>query len=178
MRVCMLSDQRRLKAAMELWKTKLKEKKQADWRNAMRARMKAVRARRETKLLKDAWAKWRQSYQSHLSEQHYKERLVARSLRRWKARLTQLDELDAAAEHLEYVRQDRQVERCWDLWRKALDTRRREKVMAERVDMRVMGQAMDTWRRRLYVSFRSPLLYVERVAPGNKLVLRTSSTTE
>lgn len=163
---------------MELWKTKLKEKKQADWRHAMRARMQTVRARREAKLLKDAWAKWRQSYQSHLSEQRYHERLVARCLRRWRARLARLDELDAAAEHLEYVRQERQVERCWDLWRKALDVRRRERVMAERVDVRVMGQVMDTWRRRLYAGFHhSPPVYADRLNAGSKLVWQTSSTT-
>ncbi|TFY63971.1 hypothetical protein EVJ58_g2926 [Rhodofomes roseus] len=147
--VSLLSNKRCLKAAMEVWKVKLKEKKQADWRNSMRARMKTVRERREAKILKDAWAKWRQSYQSHLSAQHYNERLVSRYLKRWRARLALLDELDAAAEHLEYVRQERQVEKCWDLWRRALGMRRQEKVMAERVDIRIMGHAMDTWRNRL-----------------------------
>ena len=177
-RVCLLSDQRRLKGALELWKTKLKEKKQADWRNAMRARMKAVRARREGKLLKDAWAKWRQSYQSHLSEQHYDGRLVGRCLRRWRARLAGLDELDAAAEHLEYVRLERRGERCWDLWRRALDLRRRERVMAERVDVRVMGQVLDAWRRRLYTAFHCFLLSgADGLIVGSKLVRQTSSTT-
>ncbi|KZT68998.1 hypothetical protein DAEQUDRAFT_765781 [Daedalea quercina L-15889] len=149
-RVCALSDRRRLKAAMDLWKVTLKEKKQADWRSSMRARMKAVRERREAKILKDAWAKWRQSYQSHLSAQHYNERLVSRFLRQWRTRLAYLDQLDAAAEHLEYARQERQAERCWDLWRRALEVRRQERVMAERVDMRIMGQAMDTWKNRLH----------------------------
>lgn len=175
-RVCTLSDKRCLKAAMDVWKTKLKEKKQADWRDAMRARMKTVRERREAKLLKDAWAKWRQSYQSHLSEQHYNERLVTRCLKRWRARLARLDQLDAAAEHLEYVRQERQVERCWDLWRRALDMRKRERVMAGRVDMRVVGQVVDAWRRRLYAGC-CLLPFVADRSADSRLVQQMSSMT-
>ncbi|KAI0374779.1 hypothetical protein BV20DRAFT_1010391 [Pilatotrama ljubarskyi] len=147
LRVAALSDRRYMKRALHVWKLKLKEKKQIHWREDMRARMKAVRERDELRLKKDAWAKWRQSYLSHLSEHHFARKLVTRFFNRWKGRLRKLDELDAAAEHFAYAREEHALERCWDLWRSATQLRLAEKSMRERVDLRIMAGAMDTWKR-------------------------------
>ncbi|GBE82341.1 hypothetical protein SCP_0407250 [Sparassis crispa] len=149
-RVYELSNNRRLKLALHVWKTKLKEKKQANWRNDMRAKMKTVRENHETKLVKDAWAKWRQSYQSHLSGQQYSEKLVIRFLRRWKLRLGSLDQLDAAADHFIYAKEVEQVSKCWDMWRCTMEVRKAERTITERVGLRVMGDVMDVWRGRLH----------------------------
>ncbi|CCL99150.1 uncharacterized protein FIBRA_01165 [Fibroporia radiculosa] len=148
-KVSVLDNTRRLKFALNLWKDKYKEKKQADWRDSMRARMKTVRERREAKLMKDAWAKWRQSFRSHLSEQHYSERLAIRFFGHWKKRLMQLDELDAAAEHFIYSCEERYIEKCWDVWRRGVDLRKMEKAMTQQVSLRIVGQAVDVWRNRL-----------------------------
>ncbi|KAI0646947.1 Sfi1 spindle body protein-domain-containing protein [Trametes meyenii] len=148
LRVASLSDRRCLKRAFHVWKLKLKEKRQIHWREDMRARMKTVRERDEMRLKKDAWAKWRQSHLSHLSEHHFERKVIVRFFSRWKSRVERLDELDAAADHFAYAREERAVERCWDVWRRGAELRLAEKAIRERVDLRVMTSAMDTWRRR------------------------------
>ncbi|OBZ75311.1 hypothetical protein A0H81_04427 [Grifola frondosa] len=148
-RVSALSNRRCLKVALNLWEDKLKEKRQAQWRDNMRSRMREVREKRELKLKKDAWAKWRQSYRSHLSEQHYSERLVLRFLKRWQAKVHRLDELDAAAEHFMYAKEEAQIEQCWNMWQHAMDMRRAEKEMKARVALRVMAEAMVVWKKRI-----------------------------
>ncbi|KAI0670486.1 Sfi1 spindle body protein-domain-containing protein [Trametes maxima] len=147
LRIAALSDRRCLKRAFHVWKLKLKEKKQVHWREDMRARMKIVRERDELRLKKDAWAKWRQSHLSHLSEHHFERKVIVRFFNRWKCRVGKLDELDAVAEHFAYVREERAVERCWDVWRRGAELRLAEKTIRERVDLRVMTSTMDTWRR-------------------------------
>lgn len=149
MRISALSDRRRMKLAVQIWKTKWKEKRQAVWRESMRARMQTVRQKREAKLLKDAWAKWRQSHRSHLSEQHYADRLVVRFFKRWRTRLEDLEQLDAAVDHFLYEKEERSVERCWDMWRRAMEMRKAERMMVERVDLRMMGQTMEVWKHRV-----------------------------
>lgn len=47
------------------------------------------------------------------------------------------------------------MERCWDLWRKAIEMRKAERAMAERVELRILAGVMDVWKRRLYVDFSS-----------------------
>lgn len=138
-----------MKLAFQLWRVKLKEKKQVDWRNDMRAKMKIVRDAQENKLKKDAWAKWRQSYQSHLSDRHYERRVVTRFFKKWKVHHTRVEDLDSVADHFLYAKEQTQAERCWDLWRRALEMRRAEVVVAERVGLRILGSAMDVWKRRM-----------------------------
>lgn len=73
-RVATLSDNRCLKGALDLWRVRLKERRQVQWRQDMRTRMKTVRDNHDLKLKKDAWAKWRQSHRSHIAEQHFSEK--------------------------------------------------------------------------------------------------------
>ncbi|KAI0341741.1 hypothetical protein BDW22DRAFT_1485199 [Trametopsis cervina] len=148
-RVAKMSDGRRLKTAMQLWRTKLKERKQAQWRNDMRMRMKTVRDNRDLKLKKDAWAKWRQSYRSHISEQHYSEKLVLRFYDMWRRRLAQLSRLEVAAIQLSKTKEKSQRERCWDLWRRAMDMRKAERTMKERVGLRILSNVIDVWKKRM-----------------------------
>ncbi|RPD79963.1 hypothetical protein L226DRAFT_550172 [Lentinus tigrinus ALCF2SS1-7] len=150
LRVATLCNRRFLKRFFQVWKTKYKEKKQVQWREDMRARMKAVRERDELRLKRELWARWRQVYLSHVSEQQFSRKITARFLNRWKDKLRQLDELDAAAEHFVYVREEKVVDRYWESWRRALDLRRAEKIMKERVGLRLMSNGMDTWRRQLH----------------------------
>lgn len=142
-----LSDSQCLKSAIAQWKKKLKEKDQAKWRDEMRHKMKTIKDKVGLRLRKDAWAKWRQSYLSHLSSQHYAEHLLFRFYCCWKERLSRLDGLEEAADlHLEIVEQGC-VGRCWNLWKRASDMRNAERELLQRVKLRLMGNAIDIWRK-------------------------------
>jgi protein SFI1 len=145
------ANDRRLRVAFKTWAMKLKGKRQADWRDDMRSRMKLVRGKRENRLRKDAWAKWRQSYQSHLSVHRYNEQLVLRIYIRWKTRLSEVEQQEAVADEFLCRVERGEVERCWQFWRKASDIAAAEQVILERVGLRVMGEVLDVWRKRMYV---------------------------
>lgn len=149
LRVAALSNRRCLKRFFQVWKLKLKEKKQIHWREDMRGRMKIVRERDELRLKKNMWAKWRQSYLSHLSEQRFARKVLVRAFHRWKARLKKLDEMEAAADHFVYVREDQTLDRYWETWRRAAELRRAEMTMRQRVDLRIVANAIDIWRQHL-----------------------------
>ncbi|KAI0721662.1 hypothetical protein C8T65DRAFT_800148 [Cerioporus squamosus] len=147
LRVASLCNRRLLKRFFHVWKLKHKEKKQIQWREDMRARMKTVRERDELRVKRELWAKWRQAYFSHVSEQQFSRKIIARFFNRWKGKLRQLDELDAAADHFVCVREEKVLDRYWELWRQAVELRRAEKTLKERVELRIMANAMDCWRR-------------------------------
>ena len=115
-RVATLSNNRRLRQALSKWKAKSKEKRQVQWRNDMRSRMKMVRDNHEQKLVQDVWARWRQGYQLHLSDQHFAEKLVYRFFNRWRCRLAELEQLDAAGDHFISIRESMSMERSWHVW--------------------------------------------------------------
>lgn len=115
----------------------------------MRNKMKSVRERREGKMRKDAWAKWRQSYRSHISGQHYTEHLVLRFFQRWKTRLLDIDHLEAVGEESLNIRGRRDVERTWVYWRRAAELRAAERSIAESVSLRIMGHVIDLWKQRM-----------------------------
>lgn len=146
-RVSALANNRGLRAALATWKSRLKEKKQTEWRNDMRRKMTSVREKREAKLRKDAWAKWRQSYRSHLSEQHYAERLVLRLFRRWKTRFLAVDHLEVVGDQFLDAKENRAVERCWTFWRRAVELRNVERTVSESVGLRIMGNTMEVWKQ-------------------------------
>lgn len=109
--------------------------------------MKTIKDKLALRLRKDAWAKWRQSYLSHLSGQHYTEHLLFRFYCRWKERLSGLEELEHTAElHLGVVEQ-RWVGRCWNLWKRASDMRNAERILLGRVNLRLTGNIIDIWRK-------------------------------
>jgi protein SFI1 len=114
----------------------------------MRRKMKTVREKREGKLRKDAWAKWRQSYRSHLSGQHYTERLVLRFFQRWKTKLQEVDHLEAAGDQFLDDKERKAAERCWTYWKRAVQLRNAERSVVESVGLRIMGDAMDIWKKQ------------------------------
>ncbi|GLB35015.1 putative sfi1 spindle body protein [Lyophyllum shimeji] len=148
-RIASLSDNRGLKHAFSTWRARLKQKEQDKWRQQMRQKMKIIRDKREQKIRKDAWAKWRQSYRSHLSGQHYTANLVHRFYYCWKKRLSAIIELEDIADNALQASQGRVAERCWNCWRDATELRNSERIMSERVGLRLMGDAMAAWQRKL-----------------------------
>ncbi|TRM57576.1 hypothetical protein BD626DRAFT_574365 [Schizophyllum amplum] len=147
-RVTLLSNKRCLRAFVNKWRVRTREKQQAEWRNAMRRKIKLVRDHREARLKKDAWSKWRQAWKSHLAEQHHAEKTVTRCFKQWKQRLITLDERDAVADEFARATEEGAVARCWTKWRRTLDLQRTEHEMGNRVALRLVGEAMTIWKRR------------------------------
>ncbi|KAH7889441.1 hypothetical protein F5I97DRAFT_530889 [Phlebopus sp. FC_14] len=136
-----------LRRAMTVWKAKLKLKRQVMWRNDMREKMKLTRQKRETKVQKDAWAKWRQSYRSHLSELQYNERVVMKFFLQWKTRLVRLDRLEATADGFSRRPNGSTAVQTWKFWRRALSIRNAEKLVQGRVGLRVTSEVMEIWKK-------------------------------
>jgi protein SFI1 len=142
---------RRLKWAVDMWRMKLHAKRQIQWRDSMRTRLKVVRLNRERKLKDDAWAKWRQLYQSRLSAQNYSRHLLSRFFLSWRKRLARVDVVEDAGETLVHVFDSRRVSRFWHIWKRASALRTTESLLAERVNLRVMSDAVTMWKRRMWV---------------------------
>jgi protein SFI1 len=117
----------------------------------MRSRMKVVRLNREKKLKNDAWAKWRQLYQSRLSAQHYSSYLLTRFFSRWRRRLAGVDEVEDAGENLALTFDNRRMSKFWDIWRRTSALRATESLLVERVNLRVMNDAVAVWKKRMWV---------------------------
>jgi len=145
-------ESRRLKRAMDTWRMRLHAKRQIQWRDSMRSRMKVVRLNREKKLKHDAWAKWRQLHQSRLSTQHDSKHLLTRFFSLWRERLARVDAVEDAGETLVQVFGSRRVSKFWHAWRRASGLRSTESLLAERVDLRVMNDAMTVWKKRMWVT--------------------------
>jgi len=154
-------ESRRLKWALDLWRMKLHAKRQIQWRDSMRSRMKVVRLNREKKLKNDAWVKWRQLYQFRLSAQHHSKHLLARSFSRWRGRLAGLDAVEDVGETLAQVYDGRRVSKFWHIWRRASVLRATGSLLAESVILRIVNDAMAVWKSRMYVLsvFVSPRSY-------------------
>lgn len=148
-RVQTLSDKKCLKAALTVWQNKHMLKKQAMWRDEMRNKMKLIREKRESKLQKDAWAKWRQLYQSHLSRQHYTERLVLRLFNLWKQKLARIDGLEGKIDGYVKTREKSVVARSWDMWRRAADLKNLEAALAARVSTQIARDALGKWKQQM-----------------------------
>ncbi|TCD64438.1 hypothetical protein EIP91_004083 [Steccherinum ochraceum] len=148
-RVATLSNNRCLRAALNAWKAKLREKKQVQWRHDMRSRMKMVRENHERGLLLDAWTTWKQEYQGHMSDQHFSGKLVVKFFTKWRSRLVSLDQLDAASEHFVSIRESMALERSWQVWRHSMHVVKTERTMADRVALRMLSEAMAVWKNRM-----------------------------
>jgi protein SFI1 len=147
-RATSFADARSLRFVLGVWKAKHKQKKQLQWRSDMRAKMKTVRERHDTKLIRDAWAKWQQSHRSFLSELQYNERIVARYFLRWKNTLLKLDRMDSAADDFSRRIKGSAAQRAWKHWQKAMAARDAEKTVAHKVSLRIKGSVMDLWKKQ------------------------------
>lgn len=150
-RVTMLANNRLLRATFTTWNTRMKAQQQAAWRKSMRTKMNGIRRKREERLRKDAWAKWRQSYKSHLSEQHYAERLVLRFYRCWKEKLQKVDHLTGIADQVVQSRDGRMLEHVWSQWSHEAQLRGIERLIRDKVGLRITGEVMELWKNRLLV---------------------------
>jgi protein SFI1 len=113
----------------------------------MRAKMKTIRETREDKLRKDSWIKWRQYCHSRLSAQHYAGRLVLLTFNRWKTKLYEVDHLEAVADEFRGLSGTKALERCWNRWVHVNDITFAERILVERVGLRILGEGMEVWKR-------------------------------
>lgn len=146
-----------LRAVLTLWKAKLKEKRQIAWRNDMRAKMKTIREKRELKIQKDAWAKWRQSFRSHLSELQHHERVLLRFFVRWKSSLSKLESLETAADQFYRRTTCSAVLQAWKRWKRALAVSDAEKAVTAKTSLRINRRVMQVWKN--YACVYSPKFF-------------------
>jgi protein SFI1 len=57
--------------------------------------------------------------------------------------------MDTAADNRVSVMERKFLERTWNAWRREVDTKSMEKAIFERVCTRLMGEAMNVWKRCL-----------------------------
>lgn len=132
----------------------------------MRAKMKLIRDKRDRKLMKDVLAKWRQSYRSHLADQHYTGSLGLRYYGRWRKRLTNLDHLEDVADAFSRVAEDGVIERCWYHWKHQSQLQLAYKIVTDSIGLRVKTDVMDVWRRQMWaqICFICPECMLMRLA--------------
>jgi len=158
------------KAALVRWQLHLQERRKAAWRADMRVRMQTVRSLRDGALRRDAWARWRQLYQSRLMQQRFAVLLVERCFERWKDKMREMGAMKERADQLLVAREGWIVVRCWDSWVRAVELKRGEREVAERVGARVVGEFMAFWRRQVCARLYFLVLecFVDFVSPGMK----------
>ncbi|KAG6854332.1 hypothetical protein C0991_008227 [Blastosporella zonata] len=149
-RITTAFDNRRRRKILTIWRNHLKEREQNKWRRDMRQKMKTIREKREHKLCKDAWAKWRQQYRSHLADHHYIEHFAHRFFERWKQQLSTISQFEMIADDAFQVFQERKMEYYLDRWRTAKAIRVSEQVISERIGLRLMHGTMTVWRKNMY----------------------------
>ncbi|KAI6132101.1 Sfi1 spindle body protein-domain-containing protein [Pisolithus croceorrhizus] len=135
-RAASVANVRRLRVAMAMWRWKLKERRQLMWRNAMRAKMKTVREKREYNIQR------RCMYCCRLAEMRFMERLVGR---RNSANLDRLE--TSAADFLERPTCSAVVH-AWKLWRRALRIRNAAQMVTANAGLRVKREVVDIWKKR------------------------------
>lgn len=119
----------------------------------MRAKMRTVREKHDSKIQKDAWAKWRQSFRSHLSELQYNERIVLRFFLRWKSSLSKLDRLETAADQFRRRSTCSAVVQTWKRWKRALAVSDAEKAVTARLNLRINREVMQVWKKHACVHY-------------------------
>ncbi|KAG6818169.1 hypothetical protein H0H87_000074 [Tephrocybe sp. NHM501043] len=151
-RIATLSDNRCRRKALTQWRDRFQARKQNKWRQVMRERMKVIREKRELQLRKDAWAKWRQLYRSHLSSQHYLERLVQRFYECWKQRLVTIGKFETIADGAYQASQERDMIQYWNHWRTSRDMHSSERLMDAQLEamqlnsFRLCDKMLYAWR--------------------------------
>lgn len=58
-----------------------------------------------------------------------------------------MHQLEEAGNEFLMVTEGKAGERCWGHWRRAVEIRSSERIILERVGLRVMGEVMDIWNR-------------------------------
>ncbi|KAF7440452.1 hypothetical protein PC9H_000797 [Pleurotus ostreatus] len=158
-RIATISDNRLIRRMLDVWRAKLKVKRQNKWRQDMRKKMKIIRERRETNLQKEVWMQWRQLYRSRLAHEYYSKRLLLRFHKRWKDSLVNLDHLDTIADNALKSTDSRLLSGFWYRWRRALEIRSAEKAVEESVNVRIMADALTKWKSRMHTTQNADHFY-------------------
>jgi len=140
---------RLLKQMLDFWKTKLKRKKQAAWREDMRRKMKVIKRKGDVRIKKDAWMKWQSVLLLHRAHRHYEIGLLYRSLSHWKRKSTRLISFERDADVFAKETEFRLTHRCWEQWKRTTVLRHKSLGVARMVDARVMADTLNRWRSRM-----------------------------
>lgn len=140
---------RLLKQMLDFWKTKLKRKKQAAWREDMRRKMKVIKRKCDVRVKKDAWMRWQSVLLLHRAHRHYEIGLLYRSLSRWKGKSTRLISLARDADVFAKETEFRLAYRCWEQWKRTVVLRHKSLRVTRIVDARIMADTLDRWRTGL-----------------------------
>jgi len=132
-----------------IWQARLKQRRQASWRNDMRQKMKLVKTKSEARIKKDAWVQWRRLAAFCRADRHYQKNILIRYQTRWKTKLIQLDDMDSMADHFSEEINIRTLQKFWDMWKQGLSLRHDERIITQRVEHRIMANTLDMWRKRL-----------------------------
>jgi protein SFI1 len=152
LQVSTLANNRLVKAHLRIWYVRLKERQQDAWRRSMRQKIDITRDRRADKLRMDAWTKWRQSYRSHLFQQHCVERLVLRCYWLWKEKLNRHGQMVQVADQTMMRKDIILQEKAWSYWCNSTQLQRIEKIVQYKVGLRVLYEVVAQWRRQTQVN--------------------------
>jgi hypothetical protein len=119
----------------------------------MRARMKAVRERHEHMLLADIWTRWKLAARAQGAERIHDVHVLEWAVMKWKGKMSQVRAMEYTADAYDERGDGRIVVRSWDRWRWMSNLRRREMVMAQEVNRRVLRDWWASWKKRMWVSF-------------------------
>lgn len=147
-RAARVADVRRLRVAVAVWRSKLKEKRQLMWQNEMRAKIKIIREKRGYRVQKGAWAKWRQAYCLRLAEMQFTERWKTRFFLRWRMKVAKIDRLEVSAIDFSDRLSCSAVVSAWKRWRRAMSVLRAEYSVTVNVGLRVKREVIHVWKKR------------------------------
>ncbi|KAJ4488143.1 hypothetical protein J3R30DRAFT_3695788 [Lentinula aciculospora] len=177
-RVDAFANRRLQRTFFSIWKARLKkrvkEKQQTEWRRDMRMKIQLVRARRDLRIVKEAWVQWGRSHKLIVADQFFYEQLVVRLSQRWRTRLQEIRENEAVADGLSRSHMWRVVESYWDHWRASTQMSHIEKVLSERVGQRIISEVLDTWNKKTYDVRNADAFYHLNIA---KKFIRSWKTT-
>jgi protein SFI1 len=151
-RVSLLSDARLLRAVLHTWNARMMNRRRAATQHAMQVKLSDFRTIREQRILKDAWSKWRQSYQSHLVQQQYQERLVLQVYRRWKDRILGCRDMETRAVQYSTGKAWRLAGALWCHWSAKTPIAYAERIATEKRGTRIVRHALTIWYRQLCVA--------------------------
>src|SRR6266545_4258219 len=133
---------RLLKQVLDIWKTKLKQKRQTAWREDMRKKMKVILRKCDLRSKKDAWMKWQRVLLLHRAHRHYEIGLLYRSLSRWKGKSNRLISLERDADDFAKETEFRLTYHCWEQWKRTTILRHKSLVVARMVDARITADTL------------------------------------
>jgi protein SFI1 len=146
-----IADTFRLRRSFSKWRSALKIRQQAAWKNDMRSRMKLVRDRRDTAAKLQAWTIWKRALKLHSVEVECVNMLEGRFLKKWRASLQRIDGMTSAADQYRGKCIMRTTDYCWDRWISATRLHAFESTIRQKLNLRIMGVALSNWKIATWV---------------------------